>query len=216
MSTHLSVLPPSPDGSLLRRKALLAVAAALAAVLALMVALPHLSAVFVHGPRIERLIVAIARDPELTRAVAAQNEALTHETQADIHAADAVWIAQKQAGGGPRIAAMLETPASRRLKALIAAGEGRLRGAILMDARGRNVAVTHATSDYWQGDEAKWRETFPRGAGALHASARERGHDGAGVVCWASRTVTDAAGRPIGAVSVEVDAALAAAGLCAG
>lgn len=42
-----------------------------------------------------------------------------------------------------------------------------------MDARGLNVAASDVTSDYWQGDEAKFSETFPNGAGASHISEVE-------------------------------------------
>jgi hypothetical protein len=34
---------------------------------------------------------------------------------------------------------------------------------ILMDERGANVCLTRETSDYWQGDEAKWEKTFVEG-----------------------------------------------------
>ena len=37
-----------------------------------------------------------------------------------------------------------------------------------MDQRGLNVAASHATSDYWQGDEAKFTQSFGLGAGAIH------------------------------------------------
>lgn len=38
----------------------------------------------------------------------------------------------------------------------------------LMDNQGGNVAMTNKTGDYWQGDEAKWKQSFKGGAGALH------------------------------------------------
>jgi len=38
----------------------------------------------------------------------------------------------------------------------------------LMDNQGANVAMTNKTGDYWQGDEAKWQESFKNGKGALH------------------------------------------------
>ena len=42
-----------------------------------------------------------------------------------------------------------------------------------MDALGLNVAASAATSDYWQGDEAKWQETFGNGSGEIHISEVE-------------------------------------------
>ena len=32
-----------------------------------------------------------------------------------------------------------------------------------MDERGASVCLSRETSDYWQGDEAKWRKTFVEG-----------------------------------------------------
>ena len=38
----------------------------------------------------------------------------------------------------------------------------------VMDNLGANVAMSDKTSDYWQGDEAKFKESFKGGAGAVH------------------------------------------------
>ena len=38
----------------------------------------------------------------------------------------------------------------------------------LMDNQGANVAMTNKTSDYWQGDEPKFTESFAGGKGAIH------------------------------------------------
>jgi hypothetical protein len=40
----------------------------------------------------------------------------------------------------------------------------------VMDNQGANVAMTDKTSDCWQGDEAKFIESFNRGKGAVHIS----------------------------------------------
>ena len=42
-----------------------------------------------------------------------------------------------------------------------------------MDAHGLNVAATAPTSDMWQGDEAKFTETYPKGPDATHFSEVE-------------------------------------------
>ena len=42
-----------------------------------------------------------------------------------------------------------------------------LNEAFLTDNQGANVAAFPATSDYWQGDEDKWTESFNEGAGQL-------------------------------------------------
>lgn len=40
----------------------------------------------------------------------------------------------------------------------------------LMDNQGANVAMTNKTSDYWQGDEEKFTESFKGGAGSTYMS----------------------------------------------
>lgn len=40
----------------------------------------------------------------------------------------------------------------------------------VMDNQGANVCMTDKTSDYWQGDEDKFIESYKGGAGALHIS----------------------------------------------
>jgi hypothetical protein len=37
----------------------------------------------------------------------------------------------------------------------------------VMDNQGANVAMTDKTSDYWQGDEAKFKNSFKQGTGAV-------------------------------------------------
>lgn len=38
----------------------------------------------------------------------------------------------------------------------------------VMDNKGANVAMTNKTSDYWQGDEAKFTESYANGRGSVH------------------------------------------------
>lgn len=40
----------------------------------------------------------------------------------------------------------------------------------VMDNQGANVAMTDKTSDYWQGDEAKFIESYLEGVGGIHIS----------------------------------------------
>ncbi len=40
----------------------------------------------------------------------------------------------------------------------------------VMDNQGANVAMTDKTSDYWQGDEAKFLKSYKDGAGGIHIS----------------------------------------------
>ena len=76
----------------------------------------------------------------------------------------------------------------------------------VMDARGLNVAQSDVTSDYWQGDEAKWQDTFSKGPGAVHISEVEEDESTQTFQSQVSMSVTDPAdGSVIGAITVGVN-----------
>ena len=78
-----------------------------------------------------------------------------------------------------------------------------------MDAKGLNVGQSAITSDFWQGDEAKFRDTYLVGADALHFSEIELDESTGRYQAQISFTVSDeATGESLGAVTVGVDAEL--------
>jgi hypothetical protein len=97
----------------------------------------------------------IASDPEIRKAVAAKNA--QGETQAAIERKDAEWIAS----AGQR-KALTGSPCAERLRKMTGA-DPLVVEAILMDEHGANVCISRETSDYWQGDEAKWQKAFVEG-----------------------------------------------------
>lgn len=106
-------------------------------------------------------------DPSLIDAIRAQNKANSGLTQSDIDALDKKWRAETSASAKPMIDEMLGRPASKRLLGYKNGGEGLFTEIFVMDSRGLNVAQSDATSDYWQGDEAKWKKTFLVGPDAV-------------------------------------------------
>ena len=98
---------------------------------------------------------SIASDPEIRKAVAAKNR--EHESTATIERRDHEWTST------PALRSRFTTgPCADRLRAMTA--EDRLVvEVILMDERGANVCLSRETTDYWQGDEDKWRRTFVEG-----------------------------------------------------
>jgi hypothetical protein len=175
----------------------------------------------VHAPATDRAMATIAASPALQAAIIMQNEVLAGEDQAAIDAYDRAWMAESKAGDGPLTRAHLALPASVELRRIAAASGGTVGQIILMDERGRNVALAAMSHDYWQGDEAKFTETFPKGAAGRHVGAPERGQASTGqeagfVACWVSQTITDRrTGLPIGAMAIEVNAERAGMGFCA-
>ncbi len=109
----------------------------------------------------------IAANPVLVEAVLAQNETTAAYDQARIDALDAQWRAEVDAAARPLIQATLDSAASRYLVGVQEQSAGQFTEIFATDARGLNVAQSAITSDYWQGDEEKFTETFPLGAAAV-------------------------------------------------
>lgn len=112
----------------------------------------------------------LARHETVIAAIRAQNELTGGYDQAQIDALDQDWRAQTTAGDRPLIDEVLAKPVSAFLAEQQSASEGLYTEIFIMDAKGLNVGQSAVTSDYWQGDEAKWQETFGVGADARHIS----------------------------------------------
>ena len=152
-------------------------------------------------------IATWANDPALVAAINRQNAGRSGLSQADIDAMDGEWRAQVGAADAPAIEPVLNNAAADFLRARVDESGGVITEAFTMDAHGLNVSATAVTSDMWQGDEAKFTETYARGAGATHLSEVEFDESTQTYQGQISVTVTDpATGTPIGALTVGVDA----------
>ena len=76
---------------------------------------------------------------------------------------------------------------------------------ILMDDKGLNVGQNDLTSDYWQGDEAKFQKSYGAGAGAVFVDAPEKDESTQMLQSQASLTIVDESGKPIGAITIGVN-----------
>jgi hypothetical protein len=156
----------------------------------------------------------IATDATLLAAIRTQNAALAGQSQQAIDALDRQWIEERKNPNGALTSALLKTAASQHLIALVGASKGSVTHAILMDERGRNVAIAAPTTDYWQGDEAKFIETAGKASLNVQRGDIEKRHDGQGAACWLSRTIF-ADSKPIGAIAVEVSLHQVPRSICA-
>ncbi len=110
----------------------------------------------VHEAALARLPLAraIAADPEVLKALRAKNA--SGETLALVQTRDRSWAtgAQRALREG-----LVKGPCAERLRALVRE-DATVVEVILMDAQGANACLARETSDYWQGDEAKFQKTF--------------------------------------------------------
>lgn len=149
----------------------------------------------------------LAQSPAIVAAIEAQNAITGGYDQAKIDELDTQWRAEVGAASKPLIDATLGNAASKELLAAQDASAGLFTEIFVMDAKGLNVGQSTVTSDYWQGDEDKWQQTFSVGAHAVHLGEIEQDESTQAFQSQISITIVDAAGMPIGAVTAGVDLA---------
>lgn len=110
------------------------------------------------------------KDPVLVNAVKAQNAKHASLAQGDIDAMDKKWRAETGASDQPMIKAVMSNGLSKFLMEKKEGSQGLYTEIFVMDNKGLNVGQSDVTSDYWQGDEAKWKKTYSAGAGSMHIS----------------------------------------------
>ena len=156
---------------------------------------------------VQAQVLPWASDPVILNALRAQNAAHSHIQQSEIDALDARWRAEVGTGATPTIDTVLKTPASDFLRARVAQSSGVLSEVFVMDAEGLNVASSGVTSDYWQGDEAKFQQTYPKGAGAVHVGEVEFDESSQSYQAQVSITLADpATGEALGAMTIGINA----------
>jgi len=145
-------------------------------------------------------------DPDIVAALNAANTERAAYDQAKIDEMDKQWRAEVGAATHPLIDQTAANPSSAKLKAICTSNETVLE-AFLMDAKGLNVGICDPTSDFWQGDEAKWQKTFQVGPDAVFVDKVEQDESTQKFEVQTSMTVVDpATGKPIGAITVGLDA----------
>jgi hypothetical protein len=107
-------------------------------------------------------LAALAADPVLVAAISAQNA--RRVSLDDIKAADKRWM--DTAGVADFMKAIIDSPTGTHLRTW-RQKHAYVSEVIVMDNQGANVAITEKTSDYWQGDEKKFTESFKDGGVAF-------------------------------------------------
>lgn len=146
-------------------------------------------------------------NPVIVAAILEQNTRHAALTQADINALDAAWMGELGKAVQPTVDSIVKTAPSDLLRKHVEDAAGMVTEIFVMDALGLNVASSGITSDFWQGDEAKFTETFPLGAEAVHVSDVEFDESAQTYQIQVSFSVLNPAdGTVIGAVTVGLNA----------
>jgi hypothetical protein len=111
---------------------------------------------------VQSKIVPLGTDPVIVAAVKAENA--RRKSLDEIKELDEKW--KRTPGVADYMKALMESDCGKHLRSLQSAA-GFYAEAFVMDNQGANVCMTDKTSDYWQGDEAKFQRSYKGGAGAV-------------------------------------------------
>jgi hypothetical protein len=144
-------------------------------------------------------LAAYGTDPVIVKAVKAENA--KGKTLDQIKKMDAEWK------GTPGIAdymkVIMESECGQHLRKIM--DNSNLYSEIfVMDNLGANVAMTDKTSDYWQGDEAKFKNSFNGGQGSVFVDDVEFDDSSQTYLSQVSVPVKDG-DKVIGAITFGID-----------
>lgn len=146
-------------------------------------------------------------DTEIVRyAIESQNHKYGKMQNDRILELDKQWRAETSSVDQPLIASTLSNPLSSYLTRVQARSVGLYTEMFAMDMNGLNVGQSNISSDYWQGDEAKFQNTYSKGVGAVFVDEAEF-DDSLGI--WRVQVNLAVADKTnsnvIGAITVEVN-----------
>ena len=153
----------------------------------------------------ESRIQAMVSDPAIVAAIQAQNGKHAGMSEDQIIELDKKWRAEVGGGSTPTIDPVLSGTVADMLRVMRDDSAGLFTEIFVMDNVGLNVAASDTTSDYWQGDEAKWQQTFPVGAGAMHISEVELDESTQSYQAQVSVSIAGPDGAPVGAATFGVN-----------
>ncbi|WP_238364721.1 hypothetical protein [Mesobacterium pallidum] len=156
---------------------------------------------------LETEVLTWAMDPVIVARIKEQNTAHASLDQAAIDAMDAQWRKEVGAAATPTIDPVVNNAASDFLRDHVDGSVGIISEIFVMDAHGMNAAASGITSDYWQGDEDKFQQTFGVGPDAVHFGEVEFDESSQRFQAQLSITIRDPeTGDAIGAMTVGLNA----------
>lgn len=104
---------------------------------------------------IETLVQRMTGEPAFVALIEAHNRSAAGFTMAEIEDRDARW----RSGDETLVEPVLANALSVHLAQVVADSGGQIAEIIVMGVKGCNISASSRTSDYWQGDEAKFQKT---------------------------------------------------------
>lgn len=144
-------------------------------------------------------LAAYGSDPVIIVAVKAQNS--LGKSLDEIKTTDKKW--QSTAGIDDFMESLMNSEGGKHLTKVLES-QKYFAEIFVMDNQGANVAQTGKTSDYWQGDESKFKKSFAGGKGAVFIDEVEFDDSSQAYLVQVSVPVMDG-GVAIGAITFGID-----------
>lgn len=144
-------------------------------------------------------LAAFGKAQVIVDAVKAENA--TGKTLDQIKSRDKEW--QATAGIADYMKALMESNCGKYLRS-IQSSAPYYAEIFVMDNQGANVAMTDKTSDYWQGDEAKFKKSYNGGSGAVFVDKVKFDDSAQAYLVQVSVPVWDGS-QVIGAITFGID-----------
>lgn len=141
-------------------------------------------------------LLSASSNPIFIKAVIAQNG--KNMSLASIKKTDKQWIGAEEEL--PIQKALMSNICAKELFAMARAQPAILE-AFVMDNQGAVVCENSLTSDYWQGDEAKWKKSFKGGKGGVDAGKVKFDKSANAKLQQVSLPIIAAGGKVVGAVT---------------
>ncbi|MDQ0320527.1 glycerol-3-phosphate dehydrogenase [Pararhizobium capsulatum DSM 1112] len=163
----------------------------------------HIAAVKAY---IDENVISWIHDPRIVEALKNSNAYHQYLTPKDIDRLDGQWRTEFRAKSKPLISSILNNALSMMLRDKQAKADGIVTELMVMDAKGLAIGESDMTSDYWQGDELKWQNTYLAGPNITFVDRAEKDDSTQMLQAQASMTISDPeTGQPIGAITVGVN-----------
>jgi hypothetical protein len=147
-----------------------------------------------------------ASHPTIVGSVRAQNQNNRGMSPEQIATLDRRWRSEVASPSKPMVQALMANVLSSFLSLKKRRSNGLITEIIVMDEHGLNAGLSDMTTDYWQGDEDKWRKTYLEGPGSIHISRIMRDESTGHLQSQLSLPVVDPdSGKAIGAVTIGID-----------
>src|SRR5688572_24011219 len=151
-------------------------------------------------------LVSWLGDKVVISALKQQNEKNASLSEEEIKKLDKQWRAEVDAAQKPMIDGVLKNELSTFLAKKKSEAKGVITEVFVMDSKGLNAGQSDITSDYWQGDEAKWQKTFQVGPDAVFFDKIEKDESTQTLQMQVSVSIKDPeTGKVIGAATVGIN-----------